>query len=94
MGDPRFEVGAPYNVGTCKAGGVCSKSALLCIQVLASSRCGTDRISSSLPVQPARLAARTTARSSLTVMLRILTAAMEAMRRPTTVTVLSMGIKL
>lgn len=22
MGDPRFEVGAPYNVGTCKAGGV------------------------------------------------------------------------
>jgi hypothetical protein len=32
MGDPRFEVGAPYNVGTCKAGGVCSRSALLCIQ--------------------------------------------------------------
>jgi hypothetical protein len=29
MGDPRFEVGAPYNVGTCKAGGVCSRSALL-----------------------------------------------------------------
>lgn len=29
MGDPRFEVGAPYNVGTCKAGGVCSKFALL-----------------------------------------------------------------
>lgn len=28
MGDPRFEVGAPYNVGTCKAGGVCSRSAL------------------------------------------------------------------
>jgi hypothetical protein len=32
MGDPRFEVGAPYNVGTCKAGGVCSRSALLCFQ--------------------------------------------------------------
>lgn len=35
MGDPRFEVGAPYNVGTCKAGGVCPESALLRIQVLA-----------------------------------------------------------
>lgn len=22
MGDPRYETGAPYNVGTCKAGGV------------------------------------------------------------------------
>nr|OQO14599.1 Acetylxylan esterase 2 [Rachicladosporium sp. CCFEE 5018]OQO22420.1 Acetylxylan esterase 2 [Rachicladosporium sp. CCFEE 5018] len=25
MGDPRFEVGAPYNVGTCKAGGFSSR---------------------------------------------------------------------
>lgn len=27
MGDPRFEVGAPYNVGTCKAGGFSSRPA-------------------------------------------------------------------
>ena len=26
MGDPRFEAGAPYNVGTCEAGGVCLPS--------------------------------------------------------------------
>lgn len=35
MGDPRFEVGAPYNVGTCKAGGVCPRSTLPYVQGLA-----------------------------------------------------------
>lgn len=91
MGDPRFEVGAPYNVGTCKAGGVCSNPAR---GVHVSFCCDANQVSSSLRVRLDRLAAPTTARSSPTVMLRIPTAAMAATLRPTTATVLSMETRL
>ena len=73
MGDPRYETGAPYNVGTCKAGGVRKISQYPSLQYPLISN------DSSPPAPPARPAATTTARSSRTATPPTRTAAMAAM---------------
>lgn len=93
MGDPRFEVGAPYNVVTCNAGGVSLSSlpnltlspkpplpyspdlsliSRMDWKVVKSKakELVADAPSSFPPAQQAKPAAPTTARPSLTVMLR------------------------
>jgi acetylxylan esterase len=75
MGNPRFEVGAPYNVGTCKAGGVSRPvtSQRVLIYLTSNNRSLTL-------VLPVRLVALTTTRSSRTATHRIHIAATAVMR--------------
>jgi hypothetical protein len=73
MGDPHNQNGLPYNVGTCKAGGVSLDSHN-------SSANLTNTIDSSLPAHPASSAhPPAPLSSSLTAILRTLTAAMATM---------------